>query len=419
MDVLLVGLNHTTAPVEIRERLALSEKAIPELLPELHSRIAAKETLLLSTCNRTEVLAVPSGETPPDGKMVLKALADLMRVDFAPTDSVIYEYHGEDAVRHVLRVAAGLDSMVLGEPQILGQVRQAYAAASQAETTGLYVNKILHSALAVGKRVRTETDLGYGALSVGNVAVLLACKVFGDLKAHSGLVVGAGEMAQAAAMHLREQGIRQLCFVNRTYDKAAALAAQFDGEALAFDDLYRALEGADIVISSTGAPGYILTHEMFHKVMSRRHTRPIFLADIAVPRDIDPEINDHENAFLYDIDSLRQVVDQNLARRRQAIPDAEAIVEQMVESYRRWKAGLVVKPVVQMLYERFENTRKCEVGKYGKNFREKEAEDLEKLTRLIQNKILHHPMEVLKKYDPDSEEGQRALALICEMFDLK
>ena len=226
MDILLVGLNHTTAPVEIRERLALSEKAIPELLPELHSRIAAKETLLLSTCNRTEVLAVPTGETPPDGKTVMKILAELMRVDFAPTDSVIYEYHGEDAVRHVLRVAAGLDSMVLGEPQILGQVRQAYAAASQAETTGLYVNKILHSALAVGKRVRTETDLGYGALSVGNVAVLLACKVFGDLKTHSGLVVGAGEMAQAAAMHLREQGIRQLCFVNRTYDKAAALAAQ-------------------------------------------------------------------------------------------------------------------------------------------------------------------------------------------------
>lgn len=419
MEILLAGLNHTTAPVEIREKLVFSDSEIEGLLAHLRDSLDAKEVFLLSTCNRTEVLAVFQSEAARKASELMATLCRLKPGALPPTSDLIYEYRDEAAISHLYGVAAGLDSMILGEPQILGQVRQAYALATRVGTSGLYINRILHGAFKVGKRARAETDLGFGSLSVASVAVMLACKVFGHLKEHVALVVGAGEMAQAAAMHLTEQGIRSLIFVNRTYDKAVELAAKYEGESLPFDDLCHAMEEADIVVSSTGAPNVILTHEMFHKVMAKRHTRPIFLVDIAVPRDIDPEIREHENAFLYDIDSLTQVVDQNLERRKQAIPEVAALMAEELESYRRWKANLIVKPVVKLLYEHFENIRKCEVIKGVKPSAAGDAENVEKITRLISGKLLHHPTEVLKSYDPESEEGQKALAIVCKLFDLK
>jgi glutamyl-tRNA reductase len=419
MEALLAGLNHTTAPVEVREKLAFSDDEAAVLLPALRERLDAKEILLLSTCNRTEILAIFTSGGRMSAPDAVEALCRLKNGAEPPRSEVLYEFRDEEAIRHVFRVAAGLDSMILGEPQVLGQVRQAYSLSTRGGVSGLYLNRIMHAAFHVGKRVRTETELGFGALSVGSVAAMLAGKVFGNLKAHAALVVGAGEMAQAAALQLKEQGIQRLVFANRTYEKAVELAARCEGEVAPFEDLYRAMERADIVISSTGAPGIILTHEMFHQVMAKRHTRPIFLVDIAVPRDMDPEINNHENAFLYDIDNLQEVVDHNLARRKQAIPAAETLISEELEGFRRWKANLVVKPVVKLLQERFEEVRRCEVTKAAKGRPESSAEDLEKLTRLIQNKLLHQPMDALKSYDPDTEEGQRALAIICKLFDLK
>jgi glutamyl-tRNA reductase len=403
----------------VREKLAFSEEEVASLLPQLRARLKADEALLLSTCNRTEVLLASRTAEYVPAEGVLATLCDLRARQFATAESVTYEHHDEDAVRHVLRVASGLDSMVLGEPQILGQLRRAYALSSEAEATGLYLNKILHTAFRCGKRVRTETELGYGAVSVAYVAVALARKVFGRFNNRTALVIGAGEMARAAALHLKEQEIGTLLFLNRTFEKAQELALANDGEALGFDALFSALERADIVISSTGSPQYIVTDEMFHRVMEKRHTRSIFLIDLAVPRDMDPDINEHTNAFLYDIDNLQQVAERNLGRRRQAIPAAEAIMEEEMGNWRRWRENLSVEPIVKLLHERFDEVRRCEVRKNQKHFCDKEAKDLEKLTLLIQKKLLHRPAEILRQCDPETEEGQRTLEVIRHLFDLK
>jgi len=425
MDIVLVGLNHRTAPLEVRERLAVSHETISRGLPALLERTGAAEGMILSTCNRTEILAASPSDPHPSpsggllkGRAVLRALCDLCGQPDAPPDDAVYEYHDEDAVRHVYEVAAGLDSMVLGEPQIFGQLKQAYSVASQCGATGLYVNKALHGAFRAGKRVRTETDLAAGAVSVAYVAVVLAGKVFGNLSAHRALVIGAGEMAEAAAMHLSERGVVDLLFSNRTAEKATALAQRFNGRMVPFEKVSDALAQADIVISSTGAPGYVLTDAEFHSMMAKRRTRPIVLIDIAVPRDIDPAINEHDNAFLYDIDSLQRVADENLERRKRAIPKAQTLIEQELQSFNRWRATLQVEPVVKLLHDRFERVRRCEVEKNARRFCDKESENLDKMTRAIQRKLLHHPTEVLRQCDPETEEGRRVVEIVRDLFDL-
>ena len=432
MEIVLVGLNHRTAPLQVRERLAVSDETISRVLPALLDRTGATEGMILSTCNRTEILAAgrsdphPSSSDPHPspsdsllkGCAVLRAFCDLCGQSEVPPDDAVYEYQDEDAVRHLYEVAAGLDSMVLGEPQIFGQLKQAYSVASECGATGLYVNKALHGAFRAGKRVRAETDLAAGAVSMAYVAVVLAAKVFGNLSAHRALVIGAGEMAEAATMHLSEQGVVDLFFSNRTIEKASALAQRFNGRMVPFERVCEALAEADVVISSTGAPGYVLTDADFHGMMAKRHTRPIVLIDIAVPRDIDPAINEHDNAFLYDVDSLRQVADENLERRKRAIPEAQALIEQELQSFSRWRATLQVEPVVKLLHDRFERVRRCEVEKNARRFCDKESEDLDKMTRAIQQKLLHRPTKVLRQCDPETEEGRRVVEIVRDLFDL-
>jgi glutamyl-tRNA reductase len=418
MDICLVGLNHRTAPLEIRERLAVAAADVPVVLPDLCERSQGDEALLISTCNRTEILGVSRLNGRIEGARTLAALCALRGGAEAPGPDCVYELHGAEAVRHVMRVAAGLDSMLLGEPQILGQLRQAFALATESGTSGLHISKVFHSAFRVGKRVRSETELGYGAVSVAYVAVALARKVFGEFGKHTALVIGAGEMAESAAKHLRDGGIGRLIFVNRTESKAVALAMDLDGESMEFARLGDAFEQADIVISSTGAPGFILTHEVFHEVMDKRHTRPVFLVDIAVPRDIDPEINDHDNAFLYDVDSLQQVADGNLERRRAAIPDAEALVEKELVSYFRWRERLKVEPVIKLLHEKIDAICRCEVERSRKRFSKSDVGNIEKMLASMQKKILHQPSRVLRRYDPETEEGMRAIEIVRQLFDL-
>jgi len=419
MDVLLVGLNHKSAPIEVRERLAFSEEEIPAALPKLRALLRAEEVLLLSTCNRTEALLVSRSGNRIAADAVVTALWEARNQKPTAIAGFLYEYRDDEAVRHLFRVAAGLDSMVLGEPQILGQTRQAYALAAQAGTNGLYVNKIMHSAFHTGKRVRNETGLGYGAVSVAYVAITLARKVFGKFQSRTALIIGAGEMAEAAARHLKEQQIGGLVFANRTVEKAEQMALAFDGEARPLSDLSETLERVDIVVASTGSPNYIVTRDVFQRAIERRGARPIFLIDLAIPRDIDPAVKDDADTFLYDLDSLREVSDQNLAGRRAAIPDAEDIVEQEMVGFGHWKENLRVEPLVKLLHERFDQVRKDEIGKGLKNFREREAEDLERLTLLIQKKLLHRPTEFLRQCDSESEEGRRVLEVVRDLFDLR
>jgi glutamyl-tRNA reductase len=424
MEILLVGINHTTAPVEVRERLAFSADGLREGLPRFLQRTGMDEALILSTCNRVEVLVVrhaPDFDSTLSGQVVMDALCDLRGIEGGgrPAPNHFFELHDLDAVRHLVRLSSGLESMILGEGQILGQLRDAYALAVEAGTHGRYTNKVFHLAFRAGKRVRTETELGFGGVSVASAAISLASKVFGDFSRHTACLIGAGEMAEAAARHLRERGIGNLLFVNRSLDKAEQLALEYDGEAIGFERRFEALEQADIVVSSTAAPGLILDHEQFHRVMDKRHTRPIFLVDIAVPRDIDPEINDHDNAFLYDIDSLREVADQNLDRRRRAIPAAERIVESELESFGGWLERLRVEPLVKQLHAHFDEVRRCEVLKNQGRFCEKESEDLEKLTRSIQKKLLHNPTRILRQCDPETDEGRRTLEIVRDLFGLK
>lgn len=419
MDILLVGLNHRTAPIEMRERLAFSDEEIRATLPELCRQVKADEAWILSTCNRTEILMVSRASDCILGDAVLVALCALCKREFIAVESAVYELHGTEAVRHVLQVTAGLDSMVLGEPQILAQARQAYALATEAGTNRLYVNKILHLAFRAGKRVRTETEVGYGAVSVAFVAVTLAKKVFAKLESHTALVVGAGDMAEAAAAHLKEQPVGRLLFANRTLEKAVQLASRFDGEAMSLENLSRGLERADIVICSTGAPDFIVTRDPFRHAMEKRHNRPMLLIDMAVPRDIDPAINKESNTFVYDMDDLKQVTDLNLARRSAAIPAAEAIIDEEMASFDRWRENLKVEPVIKLLHDRFDQVRKRETGKNLKRFCAKEEDDLDKLTLGIQKKLLHRPTEFLRQCDPETDEGQRTMEIIRNLFDLK
>lgn len=418
MDILIAGLNHRTASLDLREQFAFTNEEVEQVLPALRKKLNAQEIILLSTCNRTELLAVTPTDSQLHARDIAEALLQQRPVACQLPEGAFYEHRNLDAVRHLLRVATGLDSMVLGEPEILGQLKDAYAIACRVKTTGVIVNKMLHTAFHTGKRARTETDLGLGAVSVASVAITLAQQTLGALSSYTALVIGAGNMAQTAARHLKEQGVERLLFVNRSQKKAECLAHEFNGEALPFGKLLTALEQADIVLSSTSAPDLILTHELFHKVMDKRHTRPIFLIDIAIPRDIDPEIQGHDNAALYHIDHLKDVADANLSRRAQAVPDVEAIVDRAVESFQQWLENRRTEPLVKQLLERFDEIRAHEVSKTLKYVGPEHVTRLNALTEAIQSKLLHSPIEFLRTCDLETEEGQRAMELVRKLFGL-
>ncbi len=416
--ILALGLNHTIAPVAIREKLAFSSDCSRPLL-SLRALPGCDECLLLSTCNRVEVYFVSKcGEAAADAaRRLLFAGTDLSDEE---ARRYTYFHQGGEAVRHLFRVAASLDSMVVGEPQILGQLKEAFRLAGEHKAAGFLLDRLFTKAFFVAKRVRTETNIGGSAVSISYAAVQLAKKILGDLAGRKVLLVGAGEMAELAAEHLVGQGIGEVVVANRTYERAVTLATRFHGRAVPLDDLHAQMEGVDILISSTGAPGFILTRDELKPVMRQRMHRPLFLIDIAVPRDLDPAINDLDNVYLYDIDDLMSVVETGKADRDQAAAAAELIVAHEATKFGEWLNGLAVVPTIAALKKKSAALCQAELAKtmaHLGTLSDQQKKAVEVLAQSIANKMLHHPMLFLKQ-DTGGMDTQSKLSFIRACYDL-
>lgn len=419
MNLVIVGLNHKTSPIEIREKLSFPAATIGEPLAKLTGAYGLTEGVILSTCNRVEVLAI-TGDVEKGTWQIKKFLSDFHSIPLEKLDEHLYVHQGEDAVKHLFRVAAGLDSMVMGEPQILGQVKDSYGYAVQSNTAGIIVNKLYHKAFQVAKRVRTETKIGESAVSISFAAVELARKIFGNLAGKNCMLVGAGEMAELAARHLQTNGVREIMVANRTYEKAVELVKCFCGTAIMFREFPHYLKNVDIVIASTASPNFIIKPEQIHEVMKERRHKPMFFIDISVPRNIDPEINNIDNCYLYDVDDLQGVVVANLQERHKEAEQAEAIILDEIEKFYRWIKSLDVVPTIIALRQSCDSVRKAELAKglaSFPNLTEKEQKVLDAMTSAIVNKILHHPVTHLKK-EANKIEGDLYIDTIRKLFDL-
>ena len=418
MNLVLIGVNHRTAPVEVREQFAIPESRLPEAVKMLTQCSGVEEGMIVSTCNRVEILA-----RTRDGQSGLdEFFREFYGVDPEPYRQHLYEHREREAVRHVFRVASSLDSMIVGDPQILGQVKEAYATARAVGGVNSQLDALLTRAFAVAKRVRNETAVATSAVSVASVAVDLAKKIFGNLQGKSIYLVGAGKMSELAARHLLAHGAAQLYVSNRTYERALALAKKFGGEALPFEQLYDTVPQADIVISSTGAPHAIFRKEHGERFLSKRRNRPMFFIDIAVPRDVDPDMNKLDGIFVYDIDDLQQVVTSHVADRRVEADRAEAIVQLEVDKFQARLQTLDVVPTIVSLQEHLETVRQAEIdrvrGRLGTLSPEQELA-VEALTRGIINKIMHTPITTLKTAARESSEATTVIDLVRRLFGLR
>jgi len=398
MDIVLVGLNHRTAPVRVRECLNFDSEDAAKALELLRQIPGIAEVILFSTCNRVEVLLVAG-----DGKGALERTKDFLSVfksvSLEQFEQVLYAHTGDDAVRHLYRVASSLDSMVVGEPQILGQIKDAYRLATAKKTSGPVLNRLLHSSFSLAKRVRTETGIGDRAVSVSYAAVELARKIFGDLEGRKVLLVGAGEMAELAVQHLLRNRVGAVFVANRTFERGMDLAGRFKGTAIRLEEIPIHLQWVDIIISSTGAPGFVITPQDVKNVMRARKNRPFFFIDIAVPRDIDPDINKLPNAYVYDIDDLKGVIDENMDKRRQEALQAERMVEEGVVRFRKWMEGLEVVPIIVSIRSKMEGIRQAELKRTFqdlKHLSENDRQAIDRLTVSLVNKALHDPILFLK-----------------------
>ncbi len=421
MEIVVLGLSHKSAPVGVREKVSFAGEKLASGLAEIRRCPSIAEVLIVSTCNRVETYAVSSegGETAREELSAF--FSSFHGVPREALDPHLYFLGGADAVRHVFRVASSLDSMMVGEPQILGQVKDAYACAARVGATGNTVNRLLQQAFSVAKRVRTETRVASSAVSISFAAVELARKIFGDLSGKSVMLIGAGEMAELAARHLLTNGVGRIMVANRTYERAQALAASFDGEAVRWEELAQQLEAADIVISSTGAPHVIIDRPMMEDVIHRRRNRPMFLIDIAVPRDIAGDVNDIENVYSYDIDDLQTVVDANLKTRQEEAARAEGIVREEVEEFLAYLRSRDAFPTIVRLREWMEGIRRAELDKGLRKLEKLDPGDrarVEALTEAIVNKILHRPITQLKRAHRSREEMRLAEA-VRRIFDLE
>ncbi len=420
MKVIIVGLNHKTAPVEIRERVSFSPNTIKESIQRLCQLPAIREGAILSTCNRVEIIGVTK-DVDHAVRQLKRFLSESNGVSVEDIDDHLYIHTCEDAIRHLFRVASSIDSMVIGEAQILGQVKDAYAVAAECKGTGLILNRLFHKAFSVAKRVRTETNIGSSAVSVSYAAVEMAKKIFGELNGKAAMLVGAGEMGELAAKHLMSNGVSRLLIANRTYERAVKMAREFEATPVMFREFPHYLREVDIVIASTGAADYIIKPEMVTEILKERKNRPIFFIDIAVPRNIDPEVNDIENTYLFDIDDLEGVVEANLKEREKEVRFAEEIVAEELVQFCKWLNTLDIVPTIRSLRQYFEDIRKRELEKALstlKGIDDKEKKVLDAMTSAIINKILHKPLTLLKK-EGDTIEGDMYVETIRKMFDLQ
>ena len=396
--LVLIGLNHKTAPVEIRERVSFAPEKVPEMLEELRNLPQLTECAVLSTCNRTEFYAVTNKEADTAYQDLTHFLERHSRSSMS-FDGHLYRSEGSLAINHLFSVSSGLDSLVLGENQILGQVRRAYIQAQEAHVTGPVLERLFPWALRVGKKVRSETGIARGASSVSAAAVDLAQNIFGDMSDRKVLLLGAGKMSTKALKLLTKNGVQQVQVVNRTFRKAEELAAQCGGVAVAFEELDRSLAEVDILISSTGAPHYIVTKERRAEVMRRRRGRPLFLVDIAMPRDFDPACGDVDNVYLYHIDDLQGVVDKSLARRHAETQSVLSIIESATKDFCRYLDSRQASTAIVTLRSAFDTMRLSELEHYRlkKGLDEDQVALLEGFSRRLLAKLLHSPTEKLRQ----------------------
>ncbi|MGH9143317.1 MAG: glutamyl-tRNA reductase [Vicinamibacterales bacterium] len=399
MQLLLVGISHRTAPVELRERIDFQARGIADALRSLAERGSTREAVVVSTCNRAE-LYVACDEAAATRQDLVRFVGDFNGVAAGDIVPHVYDVTDLDVARHLFRVAAGLDSLVMGEPQILGQVKDAHTLAADAHTAGPVLNRLFHTSFAVGKRVRTETGLGSGAVSVSYAAVALARKIFGDLSGRSVAVVGAGEMGKLTALHMKAQAVQRVTIVSRTMAHAARTAEAIGGASAApWDELDAVLGSSDIVITATGAAKPILTTAHIDAIMRSRRNRPLFIIDIAMPRDVEASAGEIEQVFLYNIDDLQATVRENLARRASEVTRAEAIVNEEVEKFGGWFRSRGMIPTVVALRERFESIRRSELERLDFKLSALPPEArarVDEITHLIVEKLLLTPTEQLK-----------------------
>jgi glutamyl-tRNA reductase len=419
VHLLLLGVSHRTAPIELRERLDFSSRDVGAAVESLAARSSTAESVVLSTCNRSEIYAAGDDPARARGELVdfLSDYHQLPREAFRPH---LFAHDDVAAARHLFRVASGLDSLVVGEPQILGQVKSAFQVASERRCTGPLLNKTFHWAFGVGKRVRSETALGEGAVSISFAAVSLARKIFGRLEGRRVLVVGAGEISALTAQHLRSQGVAEIVITSRTGAHAEELAREVGGRAVPWGDLRQAMGGADIVLTATGSQRPIVVREDVESVLGRRRSEPLFIIDVAVPRDVDPAVSEIEQVFLYNVDDLQGIVQENLARRSAEIHRAEAIVDEELTRFTRWQRSRRAIPTIVALRQRFEDIRRTELQRLEARLSGLPPETrarIDEVTRLIVEKLLLEPTAQLKAL-PDEDTQAAYTEAVNSVFRL-
>ncbi|MFC7061624.1 glutamyl-tRNA reductase [Halobacillus seohaensis] len=420
MHILTIGLNYKTAPVEIREKLTFSEDNLTEAMQKLNAQKSVLENVIISTCNRTEIYAVV--DQLHTGRYYIKQfLADWFQVekeDFSPFLSI---YEADGAMEHLFRVTSGLDSMVLGETQILGQIKQVFLKAQEAKTTGTIFNQLFKQAVTMAKKAHKDTGIGENAVSVSYAAVELARKIFGDLVHKHIVIIGAGKMGELAAKNLHGSGVKKVTVINRTLSKARVVAEQFNGQAKTMDNLNEVLSDADIVISSTGASGYVITRDQMEPIHKSRKGKPLFFVDIAVPRDLDPNMQDLDSIFLYDIDDLQGIVDANLAVRKQAAEEIELLIEAEIVEFKEWLQTIGVVPVISALRSKamgIQAETMESIERKMPELTEREKKVLRKHTKSIINQILKDPILQAKELGAKPEAEER-LRLFTQIFGIE
>jgi glutamyl-tRNA reductase len=416
MGLLALGINHKTASLELREKVAFTPERLEVALREACVQAGLQELAIVSTCNRTEFY----GQVPEQGADALLAwLSQYHQLPLGDIAASLYQYEGEAAVRHMMRVAAGLDSMVLGEPQILGQVKTAYSQAASAGTLGPELERLFQSTFSTAKQVRTDTAIGANPVSVGYAAVQLARQIFSDLRDTEALLIGAGEMIELVGKHLFEQGVTRITVANRTLSRGMALAEQFGGRAVALEEIPDALARADIVISSTASPLPILGKGMAERALKKRRHKPIFMVDIAVPRDIEPEVAELQDIYLYTVDDLQSVIEENIRSRQEAAREAEAIVDARARQFMQQRREQGALAVMTTWRQQSDAVREQELAKAMSALRKGDdpAAVLEKLSRQLMNKMLHAPTIAMKKSAAAGESDK--LAWAAELLGVK
>jgi glutamyl-tRNA reductase len=403
--ILVLGLSHKSAPVEVREKLAISSANIVPFLEKLVKHDSIKEALVIPTCNRVEVYSVVKNLSDAI-ETEKKALSEAQNIGVSDFEVFLYAYSGIDAVRHIFRVASSIDSMIIGEPQILGQVKEAYRQSINARTAGPILNKLMHRAFHAAKRVRTESGIGKAAVSVSYAAVELATKIFGSLKGKKVLAMGAGDMGELVIKHLIQNDVGEIFVTNRTYSRAEEIARTFGGHPVPFENFTSILKDIDILICSTGAPYYLITPQNIKEIMPLRNYAPMFFIDISVPRNIDPEINNIENAYLYDIDDLEEVIWGNIKKREQDAKIAEQLIEEEVNAFLRWLEELKIVPTIVSLKDRVMQLSEEEFNEAIaklKGINEEQKKVIRNLVEATINKILHYPITTLKRMQHNGE----------------